>query len=179
MREQESKGGIFNVSLAGWRSHILLTTLMSLAVIITMVLCCKHKQKVACHLTTNVTCTRRAAVYQRRENGNSYDKVSSVFTVTGSKEIDQYDCDNLELGQNEHAQVEVGDVIGVCINGPPMNAHPLFVVGRGAPGHSLMGGESCSYNSLPVSANPQNRIGGLILHVYAAEIIQTTSEPQQ
>ena len=115
----------------------------------------------------------RFAVYRRREDMSSYDRVSSVFTATGPEEIDRFDCGNLEVGQNEYAQVEVGDVIGVCITGPPGDARPLFVIGRGAPGHSLMGGASCSYNSLPDNANPRNRMNGFILHVYATEIIQT------
>ena len=115
------------------------------------------------------------AVYRLNQTTNSYDRVSRVYTAFGVDDIDAtIDCQILQLGRNQFAQVQTGDVIGACIYRSTSNSSPLDVIGRRTTGQSsLMQGGICSFNSLPVSVtNLFITRDGLVMLIYADQIFQ-------
>ena len=114
------------------------------------------------------------AVYRLNQTGTGYDRVSRTYTAIGNDDIDELvDCQILQLGQNQVAQVQTGDIIGACIYRPTSNVSPLDVIRSGATGQSLMQGGTCSFNSLPVSVTNQlTTRDGLVMLIYADQIFQ-------
>ena len=113
------------------------------------------------------------AVYRLNQTNSGYDRVSRVYTAFGIDDIDAtVDCQNLQLQQRQFAQVQSGDVIGACIYQATSSASPLNVIGSGATGQSLMEGGGCNFNSLPRSTNQLTSRNGLVMLVYADQIIE-------
>ena len=113
------------------------------------------------------------AVYRLNQTGSGYGRISRVYTAFGIDDIDAtIDCQILQLRQNQFAQVQTGDVIGACIYQATSNASPLNVIGSGATGQSLMGGEGCSLNSLPQSTSQLTRRDSLVMLIYADQIFE-------
>ena len=114
------------------------------------------------------------AVYRLNQTGNSYFRVSPIYTASGLDIDSSTDCRTLQLGQNV-AQVQTGDVIGACIFGQSSNPPPLYVIGDGATEQSLMDGGACGFNSLPDSTNQLTSRNGLALLIFADQILQDTT----
>ena len=118
------------------------------------------------------------AVYRPKDSGNStqYEIVeASLRTITRRlpAQSSSFVCQNINLETENQFDIEVGDIVGVCIFNPTDGTiEPMHIVSE-ADGYSLLQNNvpvQCSFNSVSsvnISSSQLSRVESRLLHLSA------------